>query len=108
MSEQRTPEYAQVREDIISALLATRLRHRGMDPALVSEPEFRDHFSDAADEVLSVVREALQPVRAIHDRTHWCFDEDEQDSVYEPGTEWWPCPTLAALELSLPPAGSGD
>lgn len=61
-----TAEKDALREDVISALLAVRLKTRGLNPALVTEPDFRDHMSDAADEVLSVVREALGPVRALH------------------------------------------
>jgi hypothetical protein len=45
---------------------------------------------------------ALGRVRSLHGVTHWCFDPDEQPVVYEPDTQWWPCPTLAAAGVSPP------
>jgi hypothetical protein len=33
----------------------------------------------------------------IHGGTHWCHDSEGQGVVFEPGTEWWPCPTGALL-----------
>jgi hypothetical protein len=47
---------------------------------------------------------ALGRVRSLHGVTHWCFDPDEQPVVYEPDTQWWPCPTLAAAGVSPPAA----
>jgi hypothetical protein len=36
-------------------------------------------------------------IERLHGGTHWCFDEDEQNRVYELGLDPWPCPTLDLL-----------
>ena len=70
--------------------------------------------AEKAEAALAAAREALARVEAIHGGTHWCFGGEPQengtylsDDVYEPGTEWWPCPTLAALQ-SAPDEGAGQ
>jgi hypothetical protein len=50
----------------------------------------------------------LAAVLTLHNGTHWCFNADEQPVVYEPGTEWWPCPTLAALPEALTQTAAPD
>lgn len=74
------------------------------------------HYADAhrahvAVEVSRWLRTVLLgDVYAIHGETHWCHDRDGQPLVYERDTEWWPCPTLAALDrveaLSTEEAGT--
>lgn len=81
----------------------------GDDAALLARAE-------AAERTVAAQAETIARVRALHDRVHWCFggdpDNSRDDIVFEPGTEWWPCPTLAALatpdaEPSEPPFVSG-
>lgn len=47
-------------------------------------------------------------VQALHGGTHWCFDADEQSNVYELGTQWWPCPTLALLAEHTPELSAAE
>ena len=58
--------------------------------------------AEAAEAEAGTLRARLAAVEAIHGRTHWCFGGDDPDDlrdniVFEPNTEWWPCPTFAAL-----------
>ncbi|HQW88335.1 MAG TPA: hypothetical protein PK478_00705 [Nitrospira sp.] len=60
-----------------------------------------DALARVAREVVTL-RAKVAAVEAIHGRTHWCFGGDDPDDlrdniVFEPNTEWWPCPTFAAL-----------
>lgn len=68
----------------------------------------RDTLARRTDSHTQLVREnealraKVAAVEAIHGRTHWCFGGDDPDDlrdniVFEPNTEWWPCPTFAAL-----------
>ena len=55
-----------------------------------------------AEAEVVTLRAKVAAVEAIHGRTHWCFGGDDPDDlrdniVFEPNTEWWPCPTFAAL-----------
>ena len=58
--------------------------------------------AESAEAEVVTLRARLAAVEAIHGRTHWCFGGDDPDDlrdniVFEPNTEWWPCPTFAAL-----------
>ena len=58
--------------------------------------------AEAAEAEVVTLRAKVAAVEAIHGRTHWCFGGDDPDDlrdniVFEPNTEWWPCPTFAAL-----------
>ena len=66
--------------------------------------DWRD-MSEAAESEVVTLRAKLTAVEAIHGRTHWCFGGDDPDDlrdniVFEPNTEWWPCPTIAALAVT--------
>ncbi|TIE23380.1 hypothetical protein DIZ48_16140, partial [Legionella pneumophila] len=95
---ERARDKAQRQLDIVSAQ-AVQIR---------DEREFRirernraEARADAAEQEAATLRAQVAAVEALHGKTHWCFGGDlndlRDDKVYEPGTEHWACPTLAAL-----------
>ncbi|GEB16686.1 hypothetical protein GUY44_07505 [Pimelobacter simplex] len=58
--------------------------------------------AEAAEQEAATLRTQVAAVWSLHGKTHWCFGGDDvndlrDDKVFEPGTEHWPCPTVAAL-----------
>lgn len=68
-------------------------------------PELEDCYLHDPSLIAEKNAAAVARVEALHRRTHWCFgraggdapDDLRETIVFEEGTEWWPCPTLAAL-----------
>lgn len=77
---------------------------RPHDDIVVCEPcmhqmwqEDVDDWRDRADEARRELADLRAKVAALHGGTHWCFDANEDEVVFQPDTQWWPCPTYALL-----------
>ena len=85
--------HADGKRDMVGSEDGDVARHiAGMDPAATLALVARVEAAEAK----------VAAAEALHGKAHWCFGGDDpndlrEDTVFEPGTEWWPCPTLAAL-----------
>ena len=89
---------ARAREDYVGTEHVRLEEAYGVQADLLAEAIARAESAEAAHEAEKAAHERLRAVlNGRHGGLHWCYTEDQQPEVYEPGGRFWPCPTGALL-----------